>query len=117
MLLTCRSTVRSLSTSSAAMARFVFPVVTRRRTWTSRGVRPPARPAGTTAVRPSTRAPRPGARPPAGQPLQAGQVRGGAQLLEDSPGRVQLEGRRVLVAEGPAGQAGARPGPGRLVRC
>src|SRR5919106_890201 len=37
MLLTCRSIVRSLSTSSAAMDLFVAPRATRRRTCSSRG--------------------------------------------------------------------------------
>src|SRR5512132_1579030 len=41
MLLTCRSTVRSLRTSSAAMALLVWPVATRRSSCTSRAVNPP----------------------------------------------------------------------------
>src|SRR4029450_6921836 len=42
MLLTCRSTVRSLRNSSAAIDRLVWPAATRRSTCSSRPVSPPA---------------------------------------------------------------------------
>ena len=58
---------------------------------------------------------RPGPAPP-GQRLQPGQVGGGAEPLEGPAGGVQLHRRRVLVAEGAAGQPDQHPGPGRLVR-
>ena len=43
MLLTCRSTVRSLIVRASAIARLVSPAATRRRTSTSRALRPPGR--------------------------------------------------------------------------
>src|SRR5829696_2939634 len=54
---------------------------------------------------------RPG-RAAGGQRLDPGQVGGGPEPLVGPAGRVQLQGGRVLVAQGPAGQPDALPGPG-----
>ena len=80
MLLTWRSTVRSLRTSSSAIALLVRPAATSRSTWSSRAVRPWASAAPVSGV-------------------EAGEVGRRSQLGEGAPGRLELERGRVVVAE------------------
>ena len=100
MLLTCRSTVRSLRTSSAAMARLVSAGGDQAQHLDL--------PRGQPTARPGSRPGRPA--PPAGP------GRGRRRAVEGPAGGVQLHRRRVLVAEGAAGQPDQHPGPCRLVR-
>ena len=101
MLLTCRSTVRSLITSSSAIARLVRPA----------GDQPEdldlARAQATGAG---------GAAPAAGQ-LGRDAARSGLRPGSRTPSRAaRTRAPRVVVAERPAGQADQDPDPGGLVR-
>ncbi len=78
MLLTCRSTVRSLIVSASAIARLVSPAATRRRTSASRALRPAGRAAGRAGPVASSR----------------GEVRRRAEPLEHLAGGVGLDRRR-----------------------
>src|SRR4029450_835612 len=111
MLLTCRSIVRSLRTSSSAIPLLVWPAATRRRTSSSRGVRPCVSGAGAWRV-PGTRAG--GDEGAAGgargarlvgcggweaRALEPSEIRRRAESLEDATRRLELERRCLLVAE------------------
>ena len=84
MLLTCRATVFSLMNSSAAIARFVFPVATSARTSFSRRLSDPS-----------------GRR--SGEPREALEIRASAQLLEHAARRIELELGTCIVPELAAG--------------
>ena len=92
MLLTCRSTVRSLSTSCSAMARLVTPVATSRSTSTSRGSA--GRPTGAAGRGPAS--------------LQ--------ELHEDRIRLVGLAGRGLACRPAPGRPPRAGPGSGPPVR-
>ena len=94
-----RATVCSLITSAAAIVRLLCPSATRRRTSSSRGVRPwPAR------------------RHVARQRLDAGRVGRGAQPREHVARRLELERRGVVVAQRAARQADQHAGAARCRR-
>ena len=83
MLLTCLSIVRSLRNSSAAMALFVLPAATRRRTCSSRGV---SSDRCAEVERSRSR-------------VEASEIRRGSQSFEDGSGSAELEVARLVVPE------------------
>ena len=99
-VLTCRSTVLSLRTSSAAIALLVSPAATRRSTCSSRAVSP-------CAVARRRRA---------AERVDAGEVRRRAKLCEDLAGGLELQRGRVVVAQRTAGQPHEHARASRLVR-
>ena len=98
MLLTCRSTVRSLIVSSSAMPRLV--VAGRHQPQDLELAR--AQPGGRGM--------------PTGLRLEPGQVRRRAQRSEHLPRRIELERRALQIAQLPAGSADPDANPRRFVR-
>jgi hypothetical protein len=83
MFWTCRATVCWLITSSPAISRLLFPLASRRRTSSSRELRPCG-----------------GASAPVSVDRRDASRR--AKLLERLPGRLKLQQERVVVADLPA---------------
>ena len=100
MLLRCRSTVRWLSESSAAMAALVLPAETSRSTCSSRRVSPCR--AGPTARR--------------RQRIEPGEVGHRAEVLEDHTRRGEFQLGPVVIGERPARAADQAPDARGLVR-